>query len=145
LWILNKDKLINLIKGIFLVIIFSSILSYIRNFLPFEAHVNTQNINAKIHLSFFTAIVPLLLSPIVEEWIFRKWFPNTFQDTIGKRKAIVLSNILFSLFHLDIYFIPYLVNGLIYSWYFEKTKDIKIPILMHVIYNIFVFLTTYLT
>lgn len=142
LLILNRNKFVILLKGVSSVLIISMILAYFRSIIPIETQNNASNINAGINSYSLRAILPLLLSPIVEEWIFRKWLPNTFQDVIGRKRAVILSNVLFSLFHLDIYFIPYLANGLIYSWFYERTKDLRIPIIMHILYNIIVFLTT---
>ncbi|MEJ9263248.1 CPBP family intramembrane metalloprotease, partial [Bacillus thuringiensis] len=39
-------------------------------------------------------------------------------------------------------FFPYFVNGCLYAWSYEKTKDLKVPMLAHISYNAFVFLAT---
>ncbi|WP_207911743.1 CPBP family glutamic-type intramembrane protease [Bacillus thuringiensis] len=36
--------------------------------------------------------------------------------------------------------LPYFINGCIYVWSYEKTRDIKVPIVAHISFNSFVFL-----
>lgn len=129
-------------KGSILIVIVSLISAYIRAFLPFETNSNIEGINEGIQANILRILLPLLLSPILEEWIFRKWIPNTFQEVMERKKVIILSNLIFTMLHLDIYFFPYLINGLIYSWYYEKMKDLRVPIIMHITYNLFVFFIT---
>ncbi len=105
---------------------------------------STNIINANIELNFIRLVLPLFLSPLVEELIFRKYIPYMFEDILGKIKAIFFSNIIFSFMHLDPFFLPYLINGLIYSYFYKAAKDIKVPIFTHINYNIFVFVMTYL-
>ncbi|MFB7304570.1 CPBP family intramembrane glutamic endopeptidase [Heyndrickxia sporothermodurans] len=139
----SKNKLIAIVKGTILIFLISLVFAYIRSFIPIETNTNTEGINNRIDFNLFRIIMPLLFSPIIEELIFRKWIPDMFEDILGRIKIVLLSNLLFSIFHLDIYFIPYLANGLIYSLYYENTKDIRVSIVIHVFYNMVVFLTTY--
>lgn len=105
---------------------------------------NTENINVLIEGNYTRIVLPLLLSPILEELIFRKWIPNAFQDFIGRKGSVIFSNSLFAFFHFDLFFIPYLLNGFVYSCIYEKTNDIRFPILTHILYNLFVFLITFI-
>lgn len=139
----NKNKCIAAIQGTILVLIISLLFAYIRGFLPFESKPNIKSINTGIAANIYRVLLPLLLSPIIEELIFRKWIPNAFQDVLGRKRTILFSNLLFAFFHLDVYFLPYLANGLIYSLYYEKTKDLKVSITMHILYNMSVFLITF--
>ncbi|MBT2606714.1 CPBP family intramembrane metalloprotease [Bacillus sp. ISL-53] len=139
----NQNKLITIYLGTILILILSLMLAYLRSFFPFGTNTNTEGINDQIGANMLRVVSPLLLAPIIEEFIFRKWIPNVFQEILGRKKTIVLSNIVFTIFHLDLYFFPYLVNGLLYSLYYEKTRDIKVPIIMHISYNVMVFLATF--
>lgn len=139
----NQNKLITIFLGTILILIISLILSYLRIFLPFVTNTNTEGINERIDANILSVISPILLGPIIEEFIFRKWVPNVFQEILGRKKTIILSNIIFTILHLDLYFLPYLANGLIYSLYYEKTRDLKVPIIMHISYNVTVFLATF--
>ncbi|WP_411230463.1 CPBP family intramembrane glutamic endopeptidase [Niallia taxi] len=88
-------------------------------------------------------LVPLLVGPILEELIFRKWIPNTFQDVLGRKRSVIFSNLLFSMLHFDWFIITYFANGLIYSYFYDKSKDIKVSIIIHILYNLCVFLLTF--
>ncbi|WP_371410950.1 CPBP family glutamic-type intramembrane protease [Bacillus toyonensis] len=44
--------------------------------------------------------------------------------------------------HFDWFFFTYFINGCLYAWSYEKTRDIKVPIVAHVSFNSFVFLAT---
>lgn len=142
--IINKKKLIITIQGICIVIIISMLLSYIKLYLPFTKQINnTKSINSGINTNRLKIMLPLLLSPIIEELVFRKWIPNAFQDILSRKKVIIFTNVIFSLLHFELYFVPFFANGLIYSWYYEKTKDLKVPITMHISYNALIFALTY--
>lgn len=134
----------SVIKGFLIVTVIGLLSAYINSFIPYEGSSSTENINGTITDNYIRIVLPLLLSPILEEVIFRRWLPNVFEDILGRKKSIVLSNILFSFFHFDIFFIPYLCNGLVYAYFYEKTKSIKVPILIHILYNLNVFLLTFI-
>ncbi|WP_353051230.1 CPBP family intramembrane glutamic endopeptidase [Fictibacillus enclensis] len=131
-----------ILHGTILVLVLSVLFAYIRDVLPFDTS-STQNINKGIQNHAYRLMFPLLVSPILEELIFRKGLPIAFQEVLGRKGSILLSNVLFSLFHFDVFFLPYLVNGLIYALYYEKSKDLKVPVSMHISYNAFVFLVTF--
>lgn len=139
-----KEKSLVVLQGTIVVMIISLITAYISSLFFMGESVNTENINASIEINYIKLIFPLLLSPILEELIFRKWIPNAFQDYIGIKGSIFFSNSLFAFFHFDLFFLPYLLNGLVYSYIYEKTNDIKIPIITHILYNLFVFLITFI-
>lgn len=141
--VFKQNKTLLIFEGAFAVLVVSVLLSLIKTQLFTESMANTETINAQIDRNLLLILLPLLFSPIIEEFIFRKWLPAAFDDVIGRKGAILFSNCLFALFHLDIFFLPYLVNGLIYALFYEKTKDIKVPIFMHIVYNLCVFLFTF--
>ncbi|SCB66808.1 Caax amino protease family protein [Bacillus mycoides] len=63
-------------------------------------------------------------------------------EQINRTTAIVIANGIFAAVHFDWFFFPYFVNGCLYAWSYEKTKDLKVPMLAHILYNLFVFLAT---
>lgn len=141
--VFDKNKFFTVIKGAAFVIAINLSIAYFRSFFPISVE-NTNVINKNIEHNFIRLVLPLLLSPVLEELIFRKYIPYMFEDVLGRNKIIFLSNIIFSFVHLDIFFFPYFINGLIYSWFYETTKDIKVPIFIHINYNTFIFVMTYL-
>lgn len=124
-----------------LAIVSSLFFSYIKELLWVSADT-TASINQKIQVNPLRLLSPLLIAPIIEEWIFRKKLPILFRKKVTKREAIFFSNLLFAVVHLDWFFFPYFVNGCLYAVSYEKTKDLKVPIMAHILYNLFVFIVT---
>ncbi|WP_284997388.1 CPBP family intramembrane glutamic endopeptidase, partial [Bacillus cereus] len=60
-------------------------------------------------------------------------------ERINRTTAILIANGIFAAVHFDWFFFPYFVNGYLYAWSYEKTRDIKVPIAAHVLFNSFVF------
>lgn len=103
------------------------------------------NVNQKIEINFLYVLIPVLVAPIIEEFIFRKILSlglEVLLERINRATAIIIANGIFAAVHFDWFFFPYFVNDCLYAWSYEKTKDLKVPILAHISYNLFVFLAT---
>ncbi|MFP7474289.1 CPBP family intramembrane glutamic endopeptidase [Niallia taxi] len=137
----SKYKMYIVLKGFASILFLGSILAIIKGSLPIEPISNTSEVSEGIERNYFRMLTPLLIIPIVEEWIFRKFIPDTFQDIVDRKKIVVFSNLLFAFLHFDWFFISYFINGLIYSWAYEKTNNLMIPIIIHSMWNTFVYLT----
>ena len=98
--VLKRKKFFVVLQGIITIMVSSLIFAYINSLFFVEESTNTEGINAAIEDNYIRVILPLLLSPVLEELIFRKWIPNTFQDFIGRKGSIIFSNSLFAFFHL---------------------------------------------
>ncbi|MCM3034163.1 CPBP family intramembrane glutamic endopeptidase [Niallia sp. MER 6] len=127
-------------KGLAVLLLLGSLLAIIKGFIPIEPTSNISHINKELGSNYLKILNTFLIIPIVEEWIFRKFIPEIFQDIVGRKKIIIFSNLLFSFLHFDWFFLSYFMNGLIYSWAYAKTNDLKIPIIIHSIWNINVYL-----
>ncbi|EEL25743.1 Caax amino protease [Bacillus cereus Rock1-15] len=140
--VVEKGKWIFLTTG--LAIVFSLFFSYIKGYCGIDTG-NAEQVKTKVELNIFYLIVPILLAPIIEEWIFRKILPFGIEklfERINRTIAIVIANGIFAAVHFDWFFFPYFVNGCLYTWSYEKTSDIKVPIVAHITFNSFVFLAT---
>ncbi|KLA23561.1 hypothetical protein B4077_6148 [Bacillus cereus] len=87
----------------------------------------------------------ILIAPVIEEGIFRKILPFGIEklfERINLTTAIVIANGIFAAVHFDLFFFLYFVNGCLYAWSYEKTRDIKAPMVAHISLNSFVFLAT---
>lgn len=127
-----------------LAIVSSLLFSYIKGYCGIDTG-NAEQVNAKVELNIFYLIVPILLAPIIEEWIFRKILPFGIEklfEPINRTTAVVIANGIFAAVHFDWFFFPYFINGCLYAWSYEKTRDIKVPIVAHISFNSFVFLAT---
>ncbi|MCO4220126.1 MULTISPECIES: CPBP family intramembrane glutamic endopeptidase [Bacillus] len=138
----KKIKLILITTG--LAILSSLLFSYIKASLSIGTG-NVANVNQKIEINLLYVLIPVLVAPVIEEFIFRKILPFGLEkllERINRTTAIIIANGIFAAVHFDWFFFPYFVNGCLYAWSYEKTKDLKVPMLAHISYNAFVFLAT---
>lgn len=140
--IFQKGKWVLVATG--LAILSSLLFSYIKTILSIGTG-NVANVNQKIEINFLYVLIPVLVAPVIEEFIFRKILPLGLEkllERINRTTAIIIANGIFAAVHFDWFFFPYFVNGCLYAWSYEKTKDLKVPMLAHISYNAFVFLAT---
>ncbi|WP_430530642.1 CPBP family intramembrane glutamic endopeptidase [Bacillus cereus] len=140
--VVKKGKWVLMTTG--LAIVSSLFFSYIKSYFGIDTG-NAEQVNTKVELNTFYLIVPLLIAPVIEEWIFRKILPFGIEklfERINRTTAIVIANGIFAAVHFDWFIFPYFVNGCLYAWSYEKTRDIKVPIVAHISFNSFVFLAT---
>ncbi|AIE37085.1 CPBP family intramembrane metalloprotease [Bacillus cereus] len=140
--LVEKGKWVLMTTG--LAIVSTLFFSYIKSYFGIDTG-NAEQVNAKVELNIFYLIVPLLIAPVIEEWIFRKILPFGIEklfERINRTTAILIANGIFAAVHFDWFFFPYFVNGCLYAWSYEKTRDIKVPIVAHILFNSFVFLAT---
>ncbi len=78
-----------------------------------------------------------ILFPIIEELIFRDFLLKKLSKLKDEKTALILSSILFAFFHLDsIFFIYYLWGGLFYGYFYLKSKNIFLTIILHSLTNL---------
>jgi membrane protease YdiL (CAAX protease family) len=87
-----------------------------------------------------------ILTPIVEELMFRGYVLDSIQRMHGDKVAILVSALLFGLIHL---WPPFLIGsafigGLIYGWLRIKTGSLLTPIACHMMWNTMALAVTYL-
>ncbi|HHT9121095.1 MAG TPA: lysostaphin resistance A-like protein [Candidatus Hypogeohydataceae bacterium YC41] len=81
---------------------------------------------------FFAA----LFGPFTEELLFRGFLQPALREIVGAWKAVLLSALLFSFVHLNIYvFLQIFLLGLILAYLFEKTGTLIAPIFVHMLHN----------
>ncbi|ARO21804.1 CPBP family intramembrane metalloprotease (plasmid) [Bacillus tropicus] len=140
--VVEKGKWVLMTTGF--AIVSSLFFSYIKSYFGIDTG-NAEQVNTKVELNIFYLIVPLLIVPVIEEWIFRKILPlgiGTLFERINRTTVIIIANGIFAAVHFDWFFFPYFVNGCLYAWSYEKAGDIKVPIVTHIAFNSFVFLAT---
>ena len=83
-----------------------------------------------------------IMAPIVEELIFRGLILHGFRRNYNPFKTVLISAILFSLFHLNPWQMPAtFVLGLFLGWIMIRTNSIIAAIMGHSINNLLVLLT----
>lgn len=91
-------------------------------------------------ISIWNILIIVLAAPVVEEILFRGVLLTKWAETFGVKKAIQFSSLLFMIVHVESFFIPQLIGGMLYALVYIKTKQLIYPILMHSFNNMIPFL-----
>lgn len=84
-------------------------------------------------LAFFLSSV---MAPLSEELYFRGMVYPVFRDKVGRNAAMLISGLLFSLAHRDLFrFIPIAVGGIGLALLYERSKSLWTPIIAHSTWN----------
>lgn len=123
--------------SIFLIIV-NLFLSFLPSFFLSEVlKFNTYSIG------IFSFLLSGLFAPFFEETLLRGIFQNFLREKIKvktKTNYIIVA-LIFSIFHLRLYFFPYFISSLFLSSAYDRSKrKLIVPILIHCTYNIFVML-----
>ncbi|MGM0369844.1 MAG: CPBP family intramembrane glutamic endopeptidase [Bacillota bacterium] len=79
----------------------------------------------------------LVLAPIIEEIVFRGLILAGLADSYSRKKAIVVSAILFAVYHFNLFqLVPTFLVGLLLGYIYLKTRSVLICIFTHLIYNL---------
>lgn len=125
------------IYGLVAIILFT--ISY--NFIATPVSQNKHNVTA-IPLSNFRILRMIILSPLIEEVIFRLGIQNLFKR-ISKSNlvAILFTSLIFAYGHNDTIILPYLFNSLVYGFLYVKSgNSFKMPFLLHTSNNLISYL-----
>ena len=104
---------------------------------------NQQAILDQIKLSpVYIFITTILISPIIEELIFRLSFRKIFPKT--NILYIIFSGLFFGLVHVlgsnnlidFLFIIPYSIPGFMFAYLYIKSENICVPISIHIIHNL---------
>lgn len=123
-------KFLTMMAGLLLIYLNAMFFSAIESFL-----FKSSDSNRQITVTLGIVIRSVLIMPILEELIFRKWLLNLFAKKWGFWKGSCASSFLFAILHLDLFFFPYFVNGMIYCYVKEKNTKLIYSIFLHSIYN----------
>lgn len=78
-----------------------------------------------------------VLAPINEELFFRRGLYHYFRQRFGQLPALLLSAGFFGLLHLNLAgFLPLAALGVILALAYERTGDIRVPIVVHGLFNL---------
>ena len=87
-------------------------------------------------MEWLVALYSVLIAPITEEVLFRGVIYRRIRKLFGVRFAIVLSSIIFGLFHGNmVQFIYAFLVGLALAFVYERYGTLKAPMLFHIIAN----------
>jgi membrane protease YdiL (CAAX protease family) len=127
-------------------------------FMDYVLNVTSDSQNEQMIASMFSpeplTLIALffllcILTPLVEELIFRKVIFNFFHGRFGNVAAVIISGLIFGIMHVVSFSdylqaIPYVMMGMVFGViYLRANKNIFVPIGVHVINNLISFLIYY--
>lgn len=120
-----------ILSSIFIKLIFNNITDSNSEFLV--SALTTNN--------FYFLFITIVMSPFIEEIVFRK----TFKDVISNPWIfIIISSLVFGFYHEGyylssandiIFIVKYFLVGICFSYFYHKTDNFFTPYLTHLIYN----------
>jgi len=87
-------------------------------------------------LTPFIAVTSVLLSPIVEELVFRKIIFSALLRYTGYWPAAAISSVLFAMAHYNYAAsLGYFLLGMVWCRMYNKTKNLGVVIVAHILFN----------
>jgi len=126
-----KDIIIPTFFGITISLVYNIILFYLNNKFNFTNKFEINNIPLIVQI-----VSSGILGPILEELIFRGIVYNKLKTFNKQKISMILTSIIFALFHSDIINAIYaFIVSFVLIYLYEKYKSLKAPILTHIFLN----------
>jgi len=82
-------------------------------------------------------VLAVIVAPVAEEFVFRAGVYRFLKGKMRVPLAMLISGLLFGLIHFNIQsFAGLVVVGIALSYVYESTKNIKVPIIFHALFNL---------
>ncbi len=95
----------------------------------------SESLNNEAYIFIFLSVI--LFGPIVEELLFRGLIFNEIDKIKGGAAPIILSGLLFGLFHREPVQVVYAsILGIILGFVYSKTRSLPLVIFMHMLNNL---------
>ncbi len=113
------------------------------NFLAkFIFHTEITNMSMQMFNIPIVPVYAVVLAPILEELIFRKIIFGTLDKRFNFWIGSIVSSALFAAAHMSIpLFIGYFAVGMVFCFFYKKTRSITIVVLSHTYINFLVVLS----
>lgn len=150
----RSEIVIKLLKYICFLLVLTTIV-YLANIILFPTMKTSIGDNQSIinivlleNPNIYIFVVIILLSPLVEEYIFRYGLINNLLKNQNRVIQVLLSSVIFSFIHIGFaqavisptYFIHllllYMPMSLVYSYVYVKERNIVFPVALHILNNI---------
>lgn len=137
--VMEKKRFIKYISAFFLGVFFNTVMSNILEVLSRQPSLHEDfKKYEELFQPIFNANIILqilaigILTPILEEFMYRGLIFGQLKKILKYRIAIVLQGVLFGIFHLNLVQTTYAtLFGIILGISYQKSKSILIPILIH--------------
>ncbi|MBP2860846.1 CPBP family intramembrane glutamic endopeptidase [Clostridium perfringens] len=121
LWLIFADKIL-------------SSITLVKNSLQNFSQIS-ESLNNEAYIFIFLSVI--LFGPVVEELLFRGLIFNEIDKIKGGATPIILSSLLFGLFHREPVQVVYSsILGIILGFVYSKTRSLPLVIFMHMLNNL---------
>ena len=127
-----------ILYNLFFSLLYSNLVVFFKQNKPEEV------MNFNLQYLIINLVSSLILAPVFEELIFRKFLINILRYKFSKKWCILISAIVFAISHDSIQWIPTFIGGIILSYFYYKFNSIKFCIFLHFINNLFAVLESLL-
>ena len=122
--------------GFYLLMVFSVFSSMIESlFFADRLQAYQLQLSESFEANLWLLIMPLIVAPIFEEWLFRKVILSKLEKKLTFEMSNTICALLFAVAHLDWFLLPYFLNGLVYGWVMKKNDNLYSVIILHAMYN----------
>jgi membrane protease YdiL (CAAX protease family) len=154
--ILNKRHIITIIGLIFVMLTFQVFFNGLIQIIGVETAENTVVDSGLEDPTFYLYMIPVMVLFVgpIEEFIFRGVIQDTFTEKINFKIGLIVASSLFGLIHLTsvmgatyeamLYVISSGILGIMLGYYYQKTRNIVVPMVAHGVYNSILMLILYL-
>lgn len=141
-----KKKITYYIGGVLCLLLIQVVFAMICNSLGIQGTSSSKNRLEEMISNPFILIITLVISPIIEELIFRFLLFKKIWIKPFSIYSALFSSILFGLIHgqSNIMTIPLILNGLLYCFLYKRTNTLWLVILTHSSFNACVLLILFL-
>jgi len=117
------------------------VVSPITNLIPMSDYIKEIYLELATNNSLLSYLVIVIAAPFLEELIFRGIILDGLLRKYSALKSIVISSFLFGFVHLNPWqFIAAFIIGCFAGWVYYKTRNLFLPILIHMTNNFLSFL-----
>lgn len=145
------DNLRPYISLIVLVVIGKMLSVYFIDLIFFSKDTYNKNtLQELIELESFTGYAKyfmsaIIISPIIEEIIYRGILYSPFRKRYGSIGAIIITSLFFALSHIGMGLLPFIIGGIFLGYLYEKTETLIAPIIAHSLYNLLSIITVFIS
>lgn len=140
---LNKKNLGYIVMSVAIIFVFQLAFILITDRLSLSGHKTSSLL---VQQSLVSILIVGLLAPLVEELVFRYAMIDMMKN-FGVYMKVIVSSLVFALAHINnpTFLLVYFIMGLVFSMSYIKSKNIYVPIFIHVIFNTSIQVLKYLS
>lgn len=127
--------------SVFLLTLVSFIPDIFERIVPYIEQLSAGEEDISLTYLFIIAVI---VAPIVEEVVFRGYIMNKWADKYSLNKGIIFSSLLFMVFHIQSFFVPQLLLGLLCALVYVKYNNLFYAVFTHSLYNFIVILPLFI-